>query len=223
MRAGYSGAGPASVEGQSGQTARVVDYVDEAWQEIQRSRPNWKFMRRRFSGQTQPGINTVALPDSKRVAGDLIRSVDENSWFTRAPSDTTGGVLRYVDSDQRRWLEENEGVTTGRPAYFWETATDIRVSPTPDRAYQISGDYYVTAQSFASSDSAANKTRSLGQRSPDMPEQYHMAIVWLAVREIGGFEGDGNVFNLGDANYRKIFNQMLRTETPSIGFGPPLA
>lgn len=223
MRAGYSGNGPASVENQSGQSARVVDYVDEAWQEIQRSRTNWHFMRRRFRATTSPGIAVVSIANAEKITGNLIHSIDRNSWYSQASGELTGGRMMYAHSDKRRWIESSESIIVGRPQHFWESTSGIRVSPLPDREYEITGDYYITAQAFASTESDQNKRRPLSEKSPSMPEHYHMAIAYLAMRELGAFEESANLYSIGDSNYRKIFGQMLKTQTPDIIYAPPLA
>lgn len=221
-RMGYSGAGPSSVESQSGQSARVVDYVNEAWLEIQRSRSDWKFMQRRFVGTLTPGISRIALAGTEVAKGDVIRDVERDSWFVRGPAESSSSPLRYMSADLRRHREEMDDLITGRPTYFWFDRTGFRVNPTPSEAFRVSGDYYISPQSFTSSDSEENSQRQLSQKVPEMPEEYHMAIVWLAVRNLGGFEESGNTFQMGDTEYRKIFNQMCRTELPSIRYGAPL-
>ncbi|WP_416398139.1 hypothetical protein [Allohahella sp. A8] len=222
-RIGYSGAGPSAVTDQSAQSARVVDYVEQAWLEIQRSRENWKFMLRRFDQVTEPGITHLSLPSTEVAKGDVIRSVEKDSWYIRGETEKTSARLCYLPADHRRAIEESDEHYTGRPNYFWHDRKSVRVSPTPDRAYRITGDYYITPQTFASSDSADNRQRELSQKVPEMPEEYHIAIVWLAVRSLAAFEGDGNAFQMADGEYRKLFNQICTTELPTIRYGAPLA
>ena len=222
-RMGYSGAGPSSVERQGGQSARVVDYVNEAWLEVQRSRSDWRFMQRRFVGTATPGLSHLPLAGTEVARGDVIRDVERDAWFIRGPEEATSSPLQYLPADLRRHREEMDDFLATRPAYFWFDRTGFRLNPAPDKAYRVSGDYYISPQSFASSDGEANRQRELSQKVPEIPEEYHTAIVWLAVRNLGAFEESGNTFATGDTEYRKIFSQMCRTELPSIRYGAPLA
>lgn len=219
-RAGYSGDGPASVDNQTGQSARIVSYVNDAWIEIQRARTNWAFMLRKFDAVILAGQTFAPIPDADKAGGDLIRSVEKDSWFSSG-SGISPYRLRWLDADYRGALENS--ITTGRPEYFWHSRTGITVAPNVSSDHRITGYYYLTPQSFASTTTGQNKTRPIGERTPEMPQEYHMAIVWLAVRNIGGFEESANTYQLANTNYQKIFGDMCQTELPSIRFGRPLA
>lgn len=63
-----SGTGPSTVTGQTGELARFVSWIADAWQEIQSEREDWLFARKSFT------VNTVAA-DADYAFGECIDTV----------------------------------------------------------------------------------------------------------------------------------------------------
>ena len=70
---GVDGTGPVSVTGQTGEQKRLVDWIVQAWVEIQEERPDWLFLRKDFS------FDTVASQQSYDVETDILLT-DFASW-----------------------------------------------------------------------------------------------------------------------------------------------
>ena len=89
QEAGITGGGPTTVSNQSGQLAKVVGWVQQAWTDIQLMRPNWNFMNEEFV------FNTDAATRDYLAADKAIN--DMKLW-------DTGSFLIYVpaigESDQ---------------------------------------------------------------------------------------------------------------------------
>lgn len=196
---GYSGNGPSSVIGQVGEMGRLVNKVNSAWLEIQQSRTNWRFMRKQITATVAAGSPTLTIADMKSVDKDSFAVVD---GITRSQ-------LTHISRDAMRWRV----TTPGRPTVYYAERGLVSLWPTPAEATVITGEYYTVPVLMASDNNAA----------PTMPEEYHEAIVWLAVRNLGAFEESGNTYTHASTEYQRIFNRMLKNETPDIIFGGSIA
>lgn len=196
---GYSGNGPASVQGQVGEMGRLVNKVNSAWLEIQQCRQDWRFMRGSFNVSISAGATEVTIAGLKEIDADSIMLID--------------GGASYQMHALTRDLMRNLGAHVGRPTHCYSERGKIVLWPASDGAYTITGDYYRQPTLMALENSAI----------PDMPEEYHLAIVWLAVKQLGAFEEAGNTYAHAAAEYRAMLDRMLQSETPSISFGGSIA
>lgn len=196
---GYSGTGPSSVIGQLGEMGRLVNKVNSAWLEIQQSRNNWRFMLTELSTSTVASTNLISVSTLKTVDPDSFRIIDDDVNYP----------LQHITADQARYFPELES----RPTHFWTDRGKVYLYPTPDKVYTLKGDYYKVPTLMTLANTSI----------PSLPEEYHEAIIWLAVKNLGAFEESSNTYSHAMTEYRKIFDRMLESETPGIYFGGPLA
>lgn len=205
QEAGYSGNGPSTVTNQAGEARRIVDWVSSAWVDIQGMREQWRFMRHTFSWNLAAGEMTgdTAISNFKRVK-------PHSTVITRAD----GSKYRPTElsPDDMRLLVREKTNNAGLPEYFSIDDGQLTIFPTTNEAIAIEGDFYCTPKILTENNDV-----------PSMPEHYHMAIVWYALMQIGGFDEASNLYIRGAQNFDQLFRLMTDTELPRIQPARPLA
>jgi hypothetical protein len=86
------------------------------------------------------------------------------------------------------------------------------MGPKPNDVFVVEGDYYRVAPVLAA---AADE--------PIFQEQYHMAIVWRAVRYYALYEEDGGLYAGANQEYKTEYGLLMTDQLPSMELGAPLA
>lgn len=200
--------------GQSGEFLKLVRWTQRAWEEIQVEQP-WCFRWVPFS---------QALTASTRVF-DLFGASYLNVTGAKLQTDplvlehpTTGQKKRmdflhyrlfldlFADADTTT-VEGWPTSVTQRPDY------QIEFDNTLDEAYILTG-AYISAPQELTADSDV----------PDMPEQYHQAILYRALKKYAEFEEAGPLYNTASYNDSMWSDRMQRDLLPVIQLGhAPLA
>lgn len=168
----------------TGEALRYVNWVDQAWVDIQEAKRSWRWMIDEATGE-----EAIAIGDTS-----VILVGDNTDYEELRPYDPNGcpHVLFYQDSigvtDAREvelipWQEFNGFYDSGRfnsssgPAQYCSVAPDgtLRFYPKADVAYRLKYQYRKTQQALT-----ADAT------TPLMPAKFHMLIVWLALSYYGG-------------------------------------
>lgn len=217
---GASGTGPSSVIGQIGQSQRLVDWINTAWLEIQGVHNTWNWMRKPFAWETVAGV------------GDYLPSAITNTLTGQVMSD-----LRYWWKDEFRAQKKSIGVqdeqwlveweyqvfrntyrfnlqVNGRPVVFAEKPQGkaIMLGQIPDDVYIITGEYQQRAWSLVNNDD-----------TPDIPVEYHMAIVYKAMEYYGLYEAAPEVLARGQKQYQALLTQLEHEQLQEVHLGNPLA
>lgn len=211
QEAGLAGDGPASVSGQVGMAAKLVNYVRDAWVDIQRS-SKWEFLRKDV---------TFSLVVDKRdysVTVD-IGAADVREWDQSIASLITPDgqylPLRWIDYTTWRARHRNSGAASSQPmemAYF-DGADKICFDVPAGDAYQVQLDYWRTGQALA-----ADADVPTG-----LPSDYHMAIIWRALQSYAAHEQVPDLMTTANMALKPILADMSRRFLPTIRFGRPLA
>jgi hypothetical protein len=172
---GLSGVGPASVTNQTGMNAKLVNWVRDAWIDIQAAHQSWKFLRKKE-------VRTLAV--SKRVyamVGDLnlpsVRKWDERVLFIRDTATGERAPLRYLDYDDFELAYAT--FQPGRPSTFTvDPDYNICFNATPDKAYAVDFHFWMTGEKLVEPEDV-----------PSIPEDYHMVIVWKALTRYTSHDG----------------------------------
>jgi hypothetical protein len=206
---GVAGTGPLSVVGQVNEAKRLVDYVNDAWLEIQGLHDAWGFMREQFS------FNTVAL------TGDYAPAAVGVTEFKKWNTETLRAYRAADGVNDEQWLVEWEyqtfrntyrfaQQTPGRPVVFAVNPRDdaLMFGSIPDDIYTVAGEYQRTPRPL-----------TLDTDTPDIPTHLHMIIVYKAMGFYGLFESAGEVIARADRGFRQQMTMLEREElaTPYIG------
>lgn len=210
---GVSLTGPSAVTGQVGRLGQIVKWVALADMDIQTLHNDWHFMRSAFTVSATSGDGKYAATDctdtgtSSAISKfrDWCRDTPMKVYLTSAGvgGETDMCYLRYED-----WYSRyNVGTQTNGKPFFWSVHPDrsLLLAPKPDATYTVSGDYMKSATEMTADAS-----------EPLIPSDYHMAIVYRAMMKYGRYAGASEVFNDGQAEYRRVLNEMRRTQRPEI-------
>lgn len=198
----------------TGELARVVGWVNEAWYDIQIAGPFWDWMRYEFSFQTvanQQEYSAVAAgttdfskwdEDSFRIYKTSIGVADEQflpPWDYR----TFRNTYQYATRN------------TGRPMVFAvkPRGKALLFGETPDAIYTVVGEYQRKAK----------RMDVVNASEPDMPDDFHMAIVHGARMKYAAFENAPEVMAEAVVDYDRVMSSMLMHETEELSTGAPLA
>lgn len=204
---GRSGTGPTSIVGASNANLRLFYAVADAWREIQTDPVGWAWMRKTFDIAMVAGTGsydgvTFGLTDFGRW-----RKVDE--WYgpkvydpAASPQQKWDIEFAHRDRFMRQFMDNPPA--DAAPQY-WTVGlnNEIIVSPTPDAAYQITGEYF-TAPTELVADADV----------PGMPTQFHMAIVWKAMIQIAQFDAAPENVSRAADKYDEIFSSLMLDQGP---------
>lgn len=215
--AGVSGADPTTCQGQTGETLRLVRWINEAWFDIQNVHHDWFFLRGSFTFNT----NTVAAQQSYTPAQCGITNFGE--WkkdsariYAIGMGVSNEMILPYIGWDEFRnlYLYGNMRLTTQRPVlYTIDPQYNFVLGATPDTSgYTVDGEYFAVA-SYMVNDTDI----------PIMPAQFHMAIVWRALMAYGLYEGASEAVDRGTAEFKTLMLRLQGRQLPTIVWGEPLA
>lgn len=217
---GVAGAGqPTSVESQTGQLQRLVDYYSDAWENIQNSREDWRWMRKPFTVNTVAGTEAYAFGScTDTEAGAVISRFSR--WYRhsiKAYLQSTGVSgeypLRYIEWDLFRRIYHYGTQNNGQPAHVSiDPNNKLCLGPKPDAVYVVGGDFQRSAQILAEDDD-----------EPEMPDEYHMLIVWDALRDYGLATPATEAYVRGETQGKKIRRRLERKQLPPVGWGDALA
>lgn len=215
-RVGASGSGarPTTTVGQTGEMLRLVNYVVDAWVDIQETHEDWDFMRSSFSFTTtaQQATYTPAqagITDFGNWKRDSVRIYTTSSAFGDEQ------LAGYMDYDTWRNLYQyaNMRTTYSRPVLITITpAKALGLGPTPDSTgYTVVGEYFkLPAELTADTD------------VPTLPDKWWRMIFYRAMMFYGSFESAPEVFAEGEREYKLIVSRM-QADQLTISFGNALA
>lgn len=212
-KCGISGTGPAVVTGQTGEMGRIVNWVQEAWIELQQKSRDWDWMRGEFCLSTAANVqdytpSDASLTDFSRWHTDTLRSyrssvgVADQQLLTEWRYDIFRDTYIYA------------GQATGRPFVFAVRPRDkaLLFGNIPDDVYEIRGEYQKAARPFL-----------IGPEIPSLPEEFHMLIVYGAMKKYAFYENAPEVAVAADGMYSRMLTRLLTEQAPEFSLGCALA
>lgn len=194
---------PTTVVGQTGLSALFVEWVQEAWKEIQLERLGlyWRTDR-------DLTLSLVDGTDEYNIPGTL-ESLNLRS-LTRHLSNEDEGVVVFRTYDfWRRWVDRVDR-SEGPPTYFTITPSGtIAFWPIPDDSYTIRYEGILAIEELDYTDAAGVGT-SDALVPTNIDVAYHDAIVWQAVIYYAMHFEDGSKLSEGRARfkpYKKYFEE----------------
>lgn len=217
--------GPTTVVSQSGIFASLVDWASDAWMAIQRRSDSWKWMRSRFTLVTSSGDDEYAYGDATDVGTSSAITrfqrwipMDEYGYSNLTMYPTAAGVaseryLSYLDWSAFRALFKRGPQSNNTPVYFTISPDNkILLGPKPDGSYTLQGEYQKSAQ-----------TLSADADTPEMPEDYHMLIVWEALKSYSTWAAAPEVWTRADEQGDPINTALHLNQSPAFVSGGALA
>lgn len=215
QEAGASGVGPTAVTGQTGESQRLVNWINTAWLEIQGLHDVWGFMRKPFEFQVAGGTNMTTpteagLTDWRYWHRETLRcwrtalGISDEQWLVEWDYHVFRDTYRF---NQNRTL-------VGRPLVFAvePNSKGLMYGPLMDTTYTVVGEYQTVPKQLVNDGDV-----------PDLQEHQHMIIVYKALEYYGLFESAGEVITRAQKQYAALLSQLEREQLPVVYLGNPMA
>jgi hypothetical protein len=213
-KCGVSGAALSTVAGQSGESLKIVNYVNDAYMDIQGMYENWQFMLADFTfptvshqqSYTPAQAGTTNFGNWKR---DTFRIYQTSLGFSNEY------YMGCQDYDEFRNLYQFGAQRTNyqRPVLFSiDPAKNLLLGPSPNTTgYTVVGKYWTVPTEMAASADI-----------PVLPTEYHRAIVFRTMMFYGAAEAASEVYGQGEEEFGKILQRLELNQLPQIDLGGPM-
>lgn len=203
---GVSGTGPISVSNQTGENKRLVDWINSAWMELQLSKRDWKFLRGEFSFNTVVSHNAYT-PAHAGIATRFRHWERESMRIYRTDiGDYDEQCLPPIPYEQYRQIYLTGNQTLGRPlVHSVGNNLSLLLGHYPDAIYTVTGEYYKKPQ-----------TLTTDTDIPEMPEEFHMLIVYLAMEKYAMFEAAPEVLASSKAYSSPMLSALMNDQLPEF-------
>jgi len=193
--------------------ADLVAFIDQAWVDIQLAQNNrWDWMRNRQDDDTvvlTASTRTLTMATIDATCRTVVPFIAHDITPLRyilLKHPTTDSVHRveFVPYEFFRGYRDRGSRPEQRPTRFTVRKNgDLEFDPTPDVAYKINCDWVQVPTELA-----------LDADTPDMPNHFHMLVVWWAVVHQMGFDENQGRYNVADRNYKKMYNRLCIEQLP---------
>lgn len=212
-QSGAIGNAPSAVTGQTGRQLKCVNWVKDAWLQIQLDRPDWLFMRNDFPA-------AALVIGTRRYTGASLGITTLASWVTDYADHGAVSIYASGDQDQESrltqlsyegWRQRYDFGThdQGKPIHYAVSpSNELLVGPTPDAAYVIRGEYWRTPQTLA-----------VNADIPIMPDRFHDAIMWRAIMLLCSHDEAWPAHQAAESRYKPILRNMERDLLPAFSTG----
>lgn len=197
---GAIGAAPSSVTEQTGRQAKAVNWIADAWTEIQNERRNeWHFLRAKLEG-------APLVPGTARYTSGALGIASFAEWRTPIPPSLYPSgqqdqewELKELPYDVWRRIYAFGTHDAGRPTHYAiSPARELCFGPTPDAAYLLRAEYQRAPQVLAANGDV-----------PICPEEYHNLIVHRAHIALCMHDEAVNAMKLAQQRHDPIYRTML--------------
>jgi hypothetical protein len=222
---GNAGSVPAATTNQTGRNRRLVNWIAQAYAEIQDRYTNWRWLRSTFTVNATSGDDTYAGTDCtdsrlsaavSRFARWWLEDDDENPNIRIYLSSSGVSGERYlipIPWNYFRDLYKKGTQTNGPPVHVTiDPQNNIVLGPKPDDTYVVTGEYQMAGQALAAD-----------ADTPEMPSRFHMLIVYEAMKKYAGHQSAPEVMSRAVLEGNKVMRQLEADQLPRIRFAGPLA
>jgi hypothetical protein len=219
VECGVSGASVplTTVVGITGESARIANWINSAWMDIQTSKSDWQWLRDpfQFNTVTQQQVYTA----TEAGVGSSFANWKRDSFRVSSVGQNYRDeqLTNYMDFSVFRNLYQygNMRTTYARPVVVSITPDkDLAFGAIPDQPYVIVGEYYRKPVEFVADTDAPPAA---------YPERYHIGIVYRSMMFYGGYEAAPEVFQRGETEFNRLVNRLDIDQLPDTVSGPPLA
>lgn len=223
---------PTTVLNQTNEALRLVNWIGDAWNEVQSISTQWKWMRNDFSFQTIVDANKNAYPPTNDgLGGPYVGLTDHAAWHKdtfRLYRTSVGraGEVFLKNWDYANWRDVwGFGVNATllmRPIVWAERPRDLAIvfGAAPDAIYTVSGEYQ-RKPSIMTMDADVPGVVATSDRG--LPDRFHRIIVYRAMMMYGAYEAAPEVRGEGQQNYSTMLSALKTAQLPQFSLGGPLA
>ena len=199
------------------ESKRIMQWVQQAWIELQTSAEDWQFLRNSFEFNTVQGTWSYAPTASPVSLSDFGNwKLDSLRVSTQGQAYADEQLIAFMDYETFRNLYRYAAMRTtqSRPTVF-SVAPDksLVFGPVPDRAYTVNGEYFKKPQTLS-----ADADEPTG-----LPDRFHLLVVYEAMKHYAQFESAPEVFARAEAQAGKLKAQLEIDRMQFLTPGAPLA
>lgn len=194
----------------SGRLDKLVNWVRDAWVDIQTERNDWLFRIGTFEDALVVGEKEYTAADLGLT--DVARWLpDTRERFNMTLYDPDIGQSDESYIPQKLWsiwrTTYDRGTHDNNRPIMWAASPDgnLCVGPAPDKAYVIRGEYRKTAQRL-----------EVDADEPIIPEDYHMVIVAKALDLMAESDEAYEALVAKARRYDLLRSQLVRDQTPEV-------
>lgn len=211
----------------TGEFLRITSWINSAWNDLQTKHSDWWWMRSSVltgggvSFAPAAGVNYIPLGTGAGTVG--VAADDFGQWAIDSfrCNTTTVGFLDETYLDPIEYDMWRNGYMYGalrtvqtRPvAVAIGPGKQICLGPSTNGNYTITGDYYRAPLQMASDTDVPT----------GLPLQFHMAIVYNAMMMYAGYEAASEVFQRGEAGYKRMMVELEANYAQKMYFAGALA
>jgi hypothetical protein len=198
----------ATTVGATGEWLRLVTWIDQAWQDVQRANRQWKWMRGTVTFNATQSVNEYAPASAPMSLTNFAEWHRQTFRIYKGTSDDEEFLNDYAyEVFRNTFIYGTTRSTEGYPIAITVSPTkSLIVALTPDDTdYFITGDYFTTPS-----------VMTLDADEPDMPERFHIMIVYKALIRYGMYESASEVVQYATAEYDKLFDELEESQAPEI-------
>lgn len=216
-----------TIVGATGSLGRVVNWVNDAWTDIQMDQDDWNWMRSSVllgGGAVFPTVAGQASYPLGTGIGTVGVAVEAfGKWTKLSFRNYTTAIGHSNENDLGEITFE-----AWRNGYMYGAQRDVKtrpvaiaigpdqslcLGPPPDGNYTIEADYFV-----APSEMVADTDIPFG-----MPTRFNMLIIYRAMMKYAGYESAPEVYERGSQENAGMYAQLLRLRGQEITMGGALA
>lgn len=211
---------------QTGSLGRIVSWLDTAWEDLQTKHDDWTFLRSSnllglgasfttVSGQASYPLGTGA--GTVGIAAANFGKWDIESFRNYTTSAGTNNEMFLENIPFDTWRDSYmfgamRSVTTRPVAVAVGPDNSVNLGPPPNALYTVTADYYVAPTAMV-----ADADTPTG-----LPAQFHMILVYDAMRSYAGYEAAPEVQQRGDREYGKLLRRLEALRAPKVAFAGAL-
>lgn len=224
VEAGIAGGDLAALTSLSLESSRIKAWVADAWIQIQTEQPQYQFMRKENTFTTVQG-QSIYTPQQARatVDGTASGAEDLGNWkkdsfrvFTTSTAYADEMLAAWMTYDLWRNVYQYGTMRTqqSRPVVLTITPNkSLGLGMTPDAPqYTIVYEYYRKPKDLV-----------LDTDTPDMPDRFHMLVVYRALLAYGVFMSAPEVIDRANGEIGRLQTKLNIDQLPIMCDGPPLA
>lgn len=198
-----------TIAGATGRLDKLVNWVRDAWVNIQNERTDWLFRIATFEQPLTIGTKTYTAGTLGISSTGFIPDTpmgNSMSLYDPAIGQADEGVIAQVSWHEWRDAYDRGVHDANRPT-VWAQAPDgsLCIGPKPDKAYTLRGTYKLAPQRL-----------TLDADIPIIPEDFHGVIVGEALRLMADSDEAYEQLRVKAAIYEKLRNPLVLDQTPQV-------
>lgn len=207
----------ATTVSQTGVNLRAVNWIKQAWIDIQNADKRWNFMLKDLSFVTSSSQSyTLTAMGCGSADTHPLKTLDRESLriYTTATGVGDEQFLDWMDWDDFKDVYLFGARQSGRPSCFSQdpATKSVYFNSSPGPGYTVVGKYWRTAVSLATD-----------ADEPACPPDFHMAVVYRAVSKYAGFKSAAEAKMEAIENYTMLMAGLREDQTAVMGMAGPLA